>query len=277
MRLDKGRVSSRPQEVELPPFMTRQLSQQTDPLALYSATLSVAVVTELWSDARRGDVRLASASTWVPATVSGHRVHPALDNIDPWNEGVRSQVMYLNLWHDDVRRFAGFDVVGLRERGEQGQDATPRLLHVQKLKRSTNQILINLEGCGALPLGHSLEIAPFANIRTRDAELQAVQQLRHSDPVRSVLRPEFPIARVPTAAHVTRLQDPSAHPRSVPEVYNLTAGPGPHHRRQVGDPLPYPSPKAVISGHEVHSLDDPQANVVQAVESLAEGVVLVQA
>lgn len=200
---------TRPYQAELPSPLAEDRHRKLSDLQRYITTLSIGVVEELWSEARRGDARLAREEEWVTATVSSRLVHPAVDNIDPHNEGDTSEVLYLTLPHDDVKWFGGYDVVGLRT----STNAVPLIVGVQKLKRTTNQIILKRAYKGAMlpnyKLGATLHVAPFINAKTWSVELREVQGLSTVDPglLASLLMPEI-------HSRALLLTPPSAHSRT---------------------------------------------------------------
>lgn len=274
------RGTSRPDEVQLPSPLAEDRHREPSNLQTYISTLSIAILTELWSDAKRADRRLARDEAWVQATVSGRLVHPAVDGIESHNEGVESDLVYVTLPHDQVRLFAGFDVIALRE----SPRSTPIILGVQKLKRTTNQLVLNISNVGPryLPApkeGKLLLLAPFVNAKTRSTELRNVQELANgnSSLLSSLLMPEFSVARVPSEPCSTPFKDIHVHQRSVPDHYNrsLSAQTGP--TRPVHNPSLRSSPIGKVPQRDAYWLDNPRAEIVHAVRNLEEGAVLVQA
>lgn len=158
-------------------------------------------------------------------------------------------------------------------------------LGVKKLKRWTNQVLVKLENGGShpplassYPVGKTFLIAPFANVRTHQTELTAVQGLYsdNENTILSVLQPQFPIARVPRKpAPPTTLIGRKTHTGSIPQKYNRNLAGFAKPRPGSHAPLPWPSPEASLPVHETFNLSNPEA-VLRAVELLEEGVVVLQ-
>lgn len=278
----RGRSGARPTVADLPPSIPLKNESQRHPgLRSYVSTVYAAVVRELWKDARKGDSRVSSPQAWVKATVVGPHVHPSVDRIDqvdPLDEDPDSNLLFLEVPNEKVKSFAGFDVIAVRH----DQDPSPTLLNVRKLKRHVNQLIIRADVINmSLPpflKGGVVEIAPYTNIKTRSAELKAVTDLanRRFSHLDNLLMPEFRMARVSkSAADTNRL--PVKHcDRGVPEVYNRSLGEATTERLGPHDPLPHPSP-VVASKPQHQHLHDPKTSVLQAVDQLQAGLILVQA
>lgn len=300
----RGRVVRRPWDMVPDAIVERQFqSRQPPDLRVYSETLMTAVLTELWSDARKGDGLLTLEGSWVRAVVCNPLVHPAVDAIDAGDEGRKVDTLYLELPHELMDRFASSDVICLRE----PQGSRLRLFGVRKLKRTVNQLLIDLSHvdpqtppASAFPIGTSFYLAPFTNIRTRSAQLRAVQELAYGNSARleALLLPQFPItvaSKDDVQTTPFRPRNPLGEPKMVPEIYNRCsrAEYGPRAPRRPFGELPRPSPststaptrplpslafapEAIKSVQEKYGLNASQARAVLSVDSLEQGVALVR-
>lgn len=291
----RGRVISRPWEPRFPPYIKQALKKKKEgtplsAMANYIATASAGVISELWSDARKGDTRLAQESSWVSATVSGPLLHPVIDKLDVSDDGPRSKVLYLSIPHANVERFGGIDVVCVRD----PRARSVRLLEVKRLKRFTNQLVVYLDHIGTpprsgneIPKGTTFDVAPFCSIKTHSAELRAIHALSGRDPsiAEAMIQPQLPMMQVQDEGLLTMRTDNSKHVRTVPEKFNRKSVKS--KEKNVGREVLAPSfiPESdpdidstpFIPLPQLHHVDDSVASIIQAVDQLDSGTVLVQA
>lgn len=283
----RGRHGCRPREPHFPSFISQQLGDSSlSNEASYIARASAAVISELWADARRADTRLRHSNPWVPATVSSPLVHPAVDRIDSADDGPRHRILYLTIPNNKLRSFQNISVVCVRD----PRAKSMRLLEVKKLKRCTNQILVLLAHVGAdallsqeIPTGTTFEIAPYCGIRTRSSELSAIRALAKKDSnlLQMLLQPQLPIARVEDDDDLipTSRSDPREPLRTVPDRFNKRASSSAWSWLDQDPYAPQSLPTSAIFSRDrrLFSLPDPDDSVVEAVEQLEEGIVMVHA
>lgn len=148
LEIEDEKVSKRPWMVALPAAIRRylEISGLKDSFMnreKYRATISAAVLTELWDDAATGDVRLAQEESWVSATVSTAAVHPVVDRLLALEEGPASTeaaVLYLDVDHEDLTRFHDFDVIGVRQ-----GDGAIALLSLKGIRLMSNQLAVDIQ------------------------------------------------------------------------------------------------------------------------------------
>lgn len=292
--LKRGRKSlTRPWEPFYPPYITRTLEQERQSYSngeTYMARASAAVISELWTDAKRGDSRLSEPSNWVAATVSSSLVHPAVDRIDASDTLSRPiNVLYLTIPNNKVRLFEGIGVVGVRD----PRANSVRLLEVKRLKRHTNQLVVHLEHMGtatpsarSIPQGTTFDVAPFCGIKTRNAELRAIADLskKSASAMDMLCLPHLPIARVEEDDELVKTYrpDPSRRLRTVPDRFNRRAW----NANNVFSPSPasvHPPPASIpglapdVPAHQLDHVPNPVNAVLQDVDQLDQGIVMVQA
>lgn len=215
-------------------------------------------------------MRISRDNAWVPATVSSRNVDPVIDNIDSPNEGETSEVFFLSLPYELVKRFGGYDVVALRTSPQE----PPLIIGVQKLKRISNQLILKRCHCGSMlpdyEIGTTSYVAPFVNAKTWSVELKEAQELVDLEPalLEKLLMLQCPVAPVPEGPRITPFEDSKVYDHAYPMPYNLSlkvndaAGPP----RKVHDPLPRPSPTATAPRQRTLWPQDPYAGVVNAVQ-----------